>query len=214
MRSSNREAARLGNSVTTHRCRCIDTADDPRRQHRDDLVDDAGIERRAEHAGPPFDENAEHVSRSQQGHQGVDIDPARSLIDDLDLDAGFAESLDVLRVCPVGSGNECPAKSGVQHASPRRDAQGAVDDHPKWRPATLEPGGQLRVVGDHGVDPDQDRVVDMAKAVRERSRLVGCDPSRFTACGRDPAVERCRELGRDKGKSGGDVLDVGLVQPS
>ena len=73
--------------------------------------------------------------------------------------------------------------------------------------------GQFRVIGDHGVHPDQDRVVAVAEAVRNRARFLGRDPSRFTACGCDPAIERCGELGRDKGKSGGDVLDVRLVQP-
>jgi len=73
-------------------------------------------------------------------------------------------------------GHERATGIGSQHSRSLRDAQGAVDDHTKGRPAAVDPRGQLRVIGHNGVDADEDRVVDVAQAVRGLAHRRGRDP--------------------------------------
>ena len=76
-------------------------------------------------------------------------------------------------------------RGGVQH-----DAEGLA------RPTTVEPDRQGRIIGQHGSDPDEDRVRFTAKPMCLETRGVARDPFRCAVDVRDLAVERCGSLQR------------------
>ncbi len=168
---------------------------------------------RSEHARTALDEYAHHLAGSQQVHQGVEVDTARSLIDDLDVHPGRAQPLHAVGTGTGGGRDQRGAGSGLEHASIRGDAERAVHDDAQRRAPAFEAGGQCRVIGQHGVDADQNRIVGVPEVMCPGAARFGRDPARFTPRSRDPAIERCGELGRDKRESGGDVLDIELVEP-
>ena len=64
--------------------------------------------------------------------------------------------------------------------------------------AAGEPRGQPRIVGEHGADADQHRIVRVAQAHHVGARRVAGDPLRLAGDGGDLAVERDRRLERER----------------
>ena len=92
----------------------------------------------------------------------------------------------------------------------------AVKHHLEGLPrlaVTLNSGRELRIVLDHCVDADKDRVVHVAELVSVIARLLACDPARLAGSRGDLTVERHGELQRHERATGGAVSDVELVQP-
>ena len=81
-----------------------------------------------------------------------------------------------------------------------------------WRVTPSIRGGQLRVVGQRGADPDHDRVDLGAPVVREPARVLARDPLRVAGAGRDLAVERHRRLEQHERAARARVLAERLVE--
>ena len=120
----------------------------------------------------------------------------------------FFSATDAAAACSCDHGVGADNARGLPDPKLRvdHDAKGLADAFP------VEAGGELGVVGDHGVDADEDRVVLVTEAVGVQPRFFAADPARLPGPCRDLAVEAHRELGCDKGTPGQAVLDVKLVQ--
>src|SRR5438552_2174536 len=155
---SSKAAAVTGSSRLT-----LAPADQLRPDVSEDLVHQLFAEHRSMNLRPAFDEDADHVAPAElihkvrKGHPAV---PRRRQLDDLGQpDAAAACGCDHSIGADNARGLPDP-KLRVDH-----DAKGLADAFP------VEAGGELGVVGDHGVDADEDRVVLVTEAVGVQPRL-------------------------------------------
>ena len=73
-------------------------------------------------------------------------------------------------------------------------------------------GGEQRVVGEDGADPDRDRVRFGPPAMDQLAAALAGDPGRVAGRGRGGAVERHRQLQRHQRQPGAGVLAERLVE--
>src|SRR5207247_2651618 len=166
---------------------------------------EVGGEQRGMDLAAALDQDAEQVAPAELVQQRCEVDSAFGV-------RGQLQDLRQPDVSAPGGGDQ----------SVRTDDSGRVPDaepaveHDRERlahvPAVLESGRELGVVGDHGVDADEDRVVLVPQAVGMQPGLLAGDPARLARAGGDLAVEADGELRGHEGTAGGAVLDVELVQ--
>src|SRR5215469_14110465 len=178
-------------------------ADQHRRHVSKDPVDQTGLEESGVDLSPSFHQDAQEVAPAELLEKGFEVDAAVGVFRNLD-------DLCQAHIALFRRGDQCV---GADDPGRLPDAQLAVEDDSQGLAAFLafDPGGELWVVAEHGVDSDQDGVVLMAEAVRMRPRLLPRDPARLTRRGRDLAVQARRKLGADEWSARAAVLDVELV---
>ena len=125
------------------------------------------------------------------------------------------------RQCEHLSAIQVAVRGGRDQRAFAKDSRGpwcaevAIKHHAKGLArvaVTLNSGRELRIVLDHCVDADKDRVVHVAELVSVIARLLACDPARLAGSRGDLAIERHGELQRHEWATGGSVGDVELVQ--
>ena len=93
-----------------------------------------------------------------------------------------------------------------------REPRLGVEDHPAGLARDgLDPGGEQRIVGQRGADPDRHGVDLRAPAVRTGAAVLARDPARVARAGGDLAVERHRGLQGHERLSGPGVLAERLI---
>ena len=107
-----------------------------------------------------------------------------------------------------GSSGRAAHELGVERQPPL----GVEHDAARLARRAVDPGVQLRVVGQRGPDPDRDGVALGAPVMRAQPRRLAGDPLRVPGAGRDLAVERHRGLEEHVRAAGPGVLAERLVE--
>ena len=94
-----------------------------------------------------------------------------------------------------------------EHSRRERDAQGAVDNDAQRIATPDQSDAELRIVSQHGSDPDHYRIVLAPELMREAPRPGAAYPLRIPGGGRYSTVEGLSELHGDEGTTGGRVFD-------
>jgi len=95
-----------------------------------------------------------------------------------------------------------PARPG--QAAVRRKAKARIEDDAQrlCRRRRIGADGEFRIIGKRGLSAHEDRIMRRAQAMDRRARLRARDPATFPGRGRDPPVERGRELQGDERADG------------
>ena len=180
------------------RRRCMAPALEP-----GDAVDQVGPQQRRRQLAAALDQHAGQAAARRAPSSSRRADrPCRARRRHLD-------HLDALRLQAPRARWPAPSRAEQPHqvgARGRRDQLRAVSDrrslaveHDADRRALVEArqaAGQLRIVGQHRADADQDRVVRGAQQLAVGARGLAGDPAALAARGRDAPVQRGRELQR------------------
>ena len=83
------------------------------------------------------------------------------------------------------SGSWNPTQPGGTNPPDYKGAAGAIASFFDWQSS-----GQERTIGQHGADPDEDRIVPITQAVGFLPRFGAGDPTRMPGTCRDATVER------------------------
>src|SRR5215218_3600060 len=189
-------------------------ADHDRRDEQADLVHLAGVQEGARQVRAALEQDRGHAGGAEL-YERV-LDAGRLVL------AGGDDHVGARGLEPVGGA----ARGGARDDDRQRQLGGALDQRGVQRQAglgveddparlvvhVLDPGGQLRVVGERGADAARDGVALGPPAVRDAPRVVAGDPLRVARAGRDLAVERHRGLEQDPGDARAGVLAEGLVE--
>ncbi len=149
-------------------------------------------------AGAALDQQPRDPAAGEFGQDGADIGPAAGIARGLDhLDAAGFE-----RAAAIGGGKDQrrnPA-GGLRELRPFAQAQPRVEHHADGR-TVLQPrqaASQLGIVGQRGLDADQDRVAPGAQQMAEAAGFFARDPLALAGDGRGLAVEALGDLQRDQ----------------
>jgi hypothetical protein len=161
-------------------------------------IDQSRAEERIVQSRPSFNEQGVHLSRAEEIQDRAD----RSMFEDDHFRASQAQA--VHGVWPLVGGRltnghyDRPVREGREHARFGRNAEPPVEDDASQRPPTPDMAGrEKRIVGQHGVGADRDRVdfgaLPVQQAVRRRAR----QPHAFSTAP-DKSIRGDRDLGDDE----------------
>src|SRR6185312_6135165 len=189
-------------------------SEDERREEQTDLVDLAGVEERSGEAGAALEQD-----RADPG--GAELVKRRDHAGGL-VFAGGHDHVGAVGLQRVGGGarrrtghdHRQQDLTGVAHQLrvERETPQGIEHDPSRLADHAGDPGGEQRVVGQSGADPDRDRVAFGAPMVGALAAGRARDPLGVPAVGGDLAIERHGGLEEDPRPAGAGALAKRLVQ--
>src|SRR5207248_11741294 len=107
---------------------------------------------------PALEENEQRLTLEQGSEERTEVDPALTAGQLEHLRTGVAQALDPFGIRVVAHRDQ-GTSSVIENAGGQRRPGQAVDDNAEWLPRCRPvANGQVRVVGQHGADADNDRV--------------------------------------------------------
>src|SRR5438552_730410 len=119
-----------GDTMPSHRGGCTRTTDDARRDHRDHLVDQAGVEGCAVHGGPTFDEHADHAVLTEMAQHRAEVHAALAAGQHPHVDTAPAKLGDARLGRSPRSGHQRATGAPAQNPPRPGDAQAAAKHDP------------------------------------------------------------------------------------
>lgn len=144
-------------------------ADDERCDADMQSIDAASIDEGGDRPRSTFHEKAREATREQGVDDGRGRHDAARRIDPDDVDARRSG-------CVGGAHDKAPARCLIEAFGGERQPAGRIDDDPDRISAGHAANRQARIVGEHGVDADDDRIHMRAHAVQVIER--GGSPDR------------------------------------
>src|SRR5207237_3880447 len=93
-----------------------------------------------------------------------------------------------------------------EYARRSRTAQPPVESHTQRMAPAANAAGELGIVGEHALRPDDHRIEAVAHLVNSPARGFAGHPARVAVRAGDPSVERGGQLQHHEWQTGGDVL--------